>query len=43
MRLGRDRLGSGALHFWLILEIVSSAYPSLRNGLLPAVFILRTH
>ena len=31
---------AGALQFWLILEIVSSTYPSLRNGLLPAVFIL---
>ncbi len=28
------------LQFWLILEIVSSTYPSLRNGLLPAAFIL---
>jgi hypothetical protein len=26
---------AGALQFWLILEIVSSTYPSLRNGLLP--------
>ena len=31
---------AGVLQFWLILEIVSSTYPSLRNGLLPAVFIL---
>jgi hypothetical protein len=31
---------SGALHFWLVFEIISSSYPSLRNGLLPAVFIL---
>jgi len=31
---------AGALQFWLILEIVSSTYPSLRNGLLPAIFIL---
>jgi uncharacterized membrane protein len=31
---------AGALQFWLILEIVSSTYPSLRNGLLPVVFIL---
>ncbi len=31
---------SGALHFWLIYELISSAYPSLRNGLLPAGFVL---
>jgi uncharacterized membrane protein len=31
---------SGALHFWLIFEIASSAYPLLRNGLLPVAFIL---
>ncbi|HEV3409272.1 MAG TPA: DUF2339 domain-containing protein, partial [Chthoniobacterales bacterium] len=31
---------SGFLHFWLIYELVASAYPHLRNGLLPAVFIL---
>ena len=31
---------SGVLHFWLIFELVSSAYPSLRNGLLPGVFIV---
>jgi uncharacterized membrane protein len=31
---------SGALHFWLIYELVSSAYPQLQNGLLPAVFIV---
>ena len=31
---------SGALHFWLIFELISSAYPHLRNGLLPAVFVL---
>jgi len=31
---------SGVLHFWLIYEIVSSAYPHLRNGLLPLIFIL---
>lgn len=31
---------SGVLHFWLIFEVVSSAYPNLRNGLLPAVFIV---
>ena len=31
---------SGILHFWLIFELVESAYPALRNGLLPAVFVL---
>jgi uncharacterized membrane protein len=31
---------SGALHFWLIFEVVSVAYPRLQNGLLPALFIL---
>jgi uncharacterized membrane protein len=31
---------AGALHFWLIYELVSSAYPHLQNGLLPAVFII---
>ena len=31
---------SGALHFWLIFEVVSAAYPQLHNGLLPAVFIV---
>jgi len=31
---------SGALHFWLVFEVVRSAYPSLRNGLLPAAFVL---
>jgi len=31
---------SGGLHFWLIYELVSSAYPQLRNAFLPAVFIL---
>ncbi len=31
---------SGALHFWLIFELVSAAYPQLYNGLLPAVFIV---
>ena len=31
---------SGVLHFWLIYELISSAYPNLRNGLLPAIFIL---
>ncbi len=31
---------SGVLHFWLIYEVVSAAYPNFRNGLLPAVFIV---
>ncbi|MFN2509222.1 MAG: DUF2339 domain-containing protein, partial [Chthoniobacterales bacterium] len=31
---------SGVLHFWLIYELIASAYPNLRNGLLPAVFVL---
>ena len=31
---------SGALHFWLIYELVSVAYPQLRNGFLPAAFIV---
>ena len=31
---------SGALHFWLIYELVSSAYPQLQNGFLPAAFIV---
>ncbi|HMJ05528.1 MAG TPA: DUF2339 domain-containing protein [Chthoniobacterales bacterium] len=31
---------SGVLHFWLIFELISAAWPSLRNGLLPALFIL---
>ena len=31
---------SGVLHFWLIYELVDAAYPGLRNGLLPAVFII---
>jgi hypothetical protein len=31
---------SGVLHFTLIYELVSAAYPQLRNGLLPALFVL---
>ena len=31
---------SGVLHFWLIYEVVVSAYPEFRNGLLPAFFVL---
>lgn len=31
---------SGALHFWLVYEVVAAAYPQLRNALLPALFAL---
>jgi len=31
---------SGLLHFALVFELISSAYPHLRNGLLPALFVL---
>jgi uncharacterized membrane protein len=31
---------AGALHFWLIFELVSAAYPQLYNGFLPAVFVV---
>lgn len=31
---------SGVLHFWVIYELVASAYPQLENGLLPAILIL---
>nr|MBA2623350.1 DUF2339 domain-containing protein [Chthoniobacterales bacterium] len=31
---------SGVLHFWLIFDVISAAYPHLRNGLLPALFVL---
>ena len=31
---------AGPLHFWLIYEIVSARFPHLRNGLLPAAFVL---
>ena len=31
---------SGPLHFWLIYEIIRTTFPSLRNGLLPAAFVL---
>ena len=31
---------SGALHFWLIYEIVFAVYPQLQNGFLPALFIV---
>ena len=30
---------SGLLHFWLIYEVISIAYPAIRNGLLPALFV----
>jgi hypothetical protein len=36
---GRSERCPGVLHFWLIYEVVSAAYPHLRNGLLPGVFI----
>ena len=31
---------SGVFHFWLIYELVESAHPNLRSGLLPAIFVL---
>ncbi|MDQ3626743.1 MAG: DUF2339 domain-containing protein, partial [Verrucomicrobiota bacterium] len=31
---------SGVLHFSLVYDVVSVAYPTLRNGLLPVVFVL---
>jgi uncharacterized membrane protein len=31
---------SGVFHFWLIYELVSSAYPQLQNGFLPGCFIV---
>lgn len=31
---------SGVLHFWLIYDLIASAYPHLRTGLLPLVFAL---
>jgi uncharacterized membrane protein len=31
---------SGVLHFTLIYELISSAYPRLRDGLLPALFVV---
>jgi hypothetical protein len=31
---------SGPLHFWLIYEIIRTAFPNLRNGLIPAAFVL---
>ncbi|MEP6821024.1 MAG: DUF2339 domain-containing protein, partial [Chthoniobacterales bacterium] len=29
---------SGFLHFWLVAELIVTAYPAFRNGLLPAAF-----
>ena len=37
---GPSRALSGALHFWLIYEIISRRLSAMRNGLLPAAFIL---
>jgi uncharacterized membrane protein len=31
---------AGALHFWLIYELVYAAFPQLQNGILPALFII---
>jgi uncharacterized membrane protein len=31
---------SGPLHFWLIYEIICRTFPDLRNGLIPAAFVL---
>jgi hypothetical protein len=31
---------SGPLHFWLIYEIIRTTFPNLRNGLIPAAFVL---
>ena len=31
---------SGPLHFWLIYEIIRTTFPDLRNGLIPAAFIV---
>ncbi len=31
---------AGALHFSLVYEVIAAAYPNLRNGLLPALFVL---
>jgi uncharacterized membrane protein len=31
---------SGPLHFGLIYEIISTTFPNLRNGLLPAIFVV---
>jgi hypothetical protein len=31
---------AGPLHFWLIYEVIHMAFPDLRNGLIPAAFVL---
>jgi uncharacterized membrane protein len=31
---------SGPLHFWLIYEVIRTTFPDLRNGLVPAAFVL---
>lgn len=31
---------SGVVHFWLVAELIVTAYPAFRNGLLPAAFAL---
>ena len=31
---------SGPLHFWLIYEIIQMTFPELRNGLVPALFVV---
>ena len=31
---------SGFLHFWLVAELIVTAYPAFRNGLLPAAFAM---
>jgi uncharacterized membrane protein len=31
---------SGPLHFWLIYEIIRTTFPNLRNGLIPAAFVV---
>lgn len=31
---------AGPLHFWLIYEIIRTTFPELRNGLVPAAFVL---
>jgi uncharacterized membrane protein len=31
---------SGPLHFWLIYEIIRTTFPNLRNGFIPAAFVL---
>jgi uncharacterized membrane protein len=31
---------SGPLHFWLIYEVIRTTFPELRNGFIPAAFVL---